>query len=287
MRLLTTARGIGLLDAHGSSVRLVYAPAGDLGDVLRLGLSVEDIAGLPVVDECPLGDVTLLPTVRPANFWAQGAGYREHLAPDAAPSHPRVFLLAPSSAVGSGASIVLPAAAPDEVDYEGEVAVVIGRKMHRVRAAHVWDHVAGVTLVNDVSARDVQRGRHPAAGGVENVDLAKSFDTFSPMGPALATLDELSDPDDITLLTSVDGEVRQRSSTAHLVFGVPALLEFLSARVTLHPGDVVSTGSPAGIGEPTGRYLRAGSTVTVASPAIGSLTNKVIMPAARVNVVPH
>ena len=287
MRLVTTVRGVGRLSGDGTSVQVLEAPARDLGDLLRLGMTVEDIAGLTVVHECPLSATALLPAVRPANFWAQGAGYREHLDTDAAPAQPRVFLLAPSSAVGSGTPIVLPAAAPDEVDYEGEVAVVVGRAMHRVRAAHVWDHIAGVTLVNDVSARDVQRGRHPAAGGIQNVDLAKSFDTFSPMGPALVTLDELGDPDDIELVTSVDDEVRQRSSTAHLVFGVPALLEFLCSRVTLHAGDVVSTGSPAGIGEPTGRYLRAGSTVTVASSAIGSLTNKVIMPAARVNVVPH
>jgi 2-keto-4-pentenoate hydratase/2-oxohepta-3-ene-1,7-dioic acid hydratase in catechol pathway len=277
MRLVTTDRGPGVLSADGSVVHLLDTAAKDLGGLLRAGLSIDEIADLPERDRQPSDNLRMLPVVRPFNVWAQGGGYRGHLPIGAdLPLQPRWFLIAPSSLIGCDSPVVLPGEAPDEVDYEGEVALVVGRTMRDVSREKVWEHIAGITLLNDISARDVQRGRHPSGPDIENVALAKSFDSFTPIGPALATLDSFDDVNDIPLTTCVDGEIRQKGSTAELIFPVPELIEFLSARITLRPGDVITTGSPIGVGEPTGAYLRAGSEVTISSPSIGTLRNRVV-----------
>jgi 2-keto-4-pentenoate hydratase/2-oxohepta-3-ene-1,7-dioic acid hydratase in catechol pathway len=180
-----------------------------------------------------------------------------------------VFIKVTSAVVGSGTRVALPPTAPDRVDFEGEVAVVIGRRASSVRAADAWSHVAGITACDDLTARDVQRG-------TGNFGLAKSFDGFCPLGASLVTLDEYADPDDIGLTTLVDGEVRQEARTTDLVFGVPELVEYLSRHTTLEPGDVISTGTPAGVGEPEGRFLAAGSVVEVRVERVLPLVNEVV-----------
>jgi 2-keto-4-pentenoate hydratase/2-oxohepta-3-ene-1,7-dioic acid hydratase in catechol pathway len=211
------------------------------------------------------------PVPRPGKVWAIGVNYRSHAAETGRepPTVPLVFVKVTSAVVGPGEPIAIPSAAPDHVDFEGEVAVVIGRRATRVRAADAWLHVAGITACDDVTARDVQQG-------TGNFGLAKSFDSFCPLGASIATVDEYADPDDIELTTIVDGERRQHARTSDLVFGVPELIEYLSRHTTLEPGDVISTGTPAGVGVVDGRFLRSGSRVEIHVEGVLPLVNDVI-----------
>jgi 2-keto-4-pentenoate hydratase/2-oxohepta-3-ene-1,7-dioic acid hydratase in catechol pathway len=192
---------------------------------------------------------------------------------------PYFFLKAPSSLNGAGQPIILPRVAPDHVDYEGEVALVIGRRASHVAEDEAWSYVAGVTILNDVSARDVQQGQH-VPGARANTSMGKSFDTFTPCGPCVATLDEFESPDDIELTTFVNGEQRQHSRTSSLIWPVAYLLSFLSERTTLMPGDIISTGTPAGVGHAEERYLKPGDTITIHVTGVGELTNIVAAPEA-------
>ncbi len=185
------------------------------------------------------------------------------------PEVPVVFAKAPSAVIGPGAPISLPAGMSSAIDYEGELAFVIGRRARGVAAAQAIEYIAGFTILVDVTARDVQaRSGHC---------LAKSLDTFAPMGPALVTASEIPEPGKLRLRTLVSGEVCQDSTTANLIFGVPALLEYLSCGMTLEPGDVVTTGTPAGVGvaRKPPRFLRRGDTVCVEIEHIGTLENPV------------
>jgi len=269
VQLVTTTGGIGRLEDGG--VALLDGPWPDLGAALTDLGSLAPLASAPVRSRSELADVVLRsPVTRPGKVWAVGLNYRSHAAETGRdlPTEPMVFIKVTSAVLGSGAAVALPAAAPHRVDFEGEVAVVIGRRASSVAAADAWAHVAGITACDDLTARDVQRG-------TGNFGLAKSFDGFCPLGGSLVTPDEYDDPDDIGLTTLVDGEVRQDSRTTDLVFGVPELVEYLSRHTTLEPGDVISTGTPAGVGEPEERFLAAGSTVEVRVERVLPLVNEV------------
>jgi 2-keto-4-pentenoate hydratase/2-oxohepta-3-ene-1,7-dioic acid hydratase in catechol pathway len=151
--------------------------------------------------------------------------------------------------------------------------VVIGATATAISEDQAWDHVAGYTISNDVSARDVQLGW--IEGQQANVSAAKSFDTFLPTGPVLATLDEFGDPQDLGLRTWVDGELRQEARTSDQIWPVPHVISFLSHRTTLLPGDLISTGTPAGVGLPAKRFLAGGSVVRVEIEGIGAIENRV------------
>jgi 2-keto-4-pentenoate hydratase/2-oxohepta-3-ene-1,7-dioic acid hydratase in catechol pathway len=201
-----------------------------------------------------------------------GLNYRDHatetgLAP---PEVPTVFAKWPSALVGHGAPIVVPRAT-QQVDFEAELAFVIGRRAHRVREADALRHVAGYTVFDDVTARDMQFE-------TTQWTLGKSPDTFGPIGPALVTADEVPDPHDLAISLSVDGETLQSSSTRELVFGIPELVAFLSRAMTLEPGDVVATGTPAGVGYTRSppRFLRPGERVRVEVEGVGVLENPVV-----------
>jgi 2-keto-4-pentenoate hydratase/2-oxohepta-3-ene-1,7-dioic acid hydratase in catechol pathway len=270
VQLVSTAEGVGRIEPEG--VALLDVPWPDLGAVLAEHGTLEPLAAARVQRVVALGSVQLLPPVpRPGKVWAIGLNYRSHASETGRdlPSEPMVFIKVTSAVVGTGTQVRLPAVAPAKVDFEGEVAVVIGRRASSVRAADAWSHVAGITACDDLTARDVQRG-------TGNFGLAKSFDGFCPLGGSLVTLDEYADPDDIGLTTLVDGEVRQDARTTDLVFGVAELLEYLSARTTLEPGDVVSTGTPAGVGEAHGRFLGAGAVVEVRVERVLPLVNEVV-----------
>ena len=276
-RLMTTDQGVALVEADGESVSLLKLEARDLGEALGHGMTPRDIVAAPTRERLPLNRVrTLPPVLRPSKIWALGLAYASHVGEMGRQqdSEPFFFIKAPSSLLGNGQPIVLPPVAPDHVDYEGEVALVIGRRASHVAADQAWSYVAGITIVNDVSARDVQQGQH-VAGARPNTSMAKSFDTFTPCGPCLATLDEFPNVDDIELTTIVSGEQRQHSHTSTLIWPVPELLSFLSARTTLEPGDIVSTGTPAGVGHAEGRYLKPGDSVTIRITGVGDLTNPV------------
>jgi 2-keto-4-pentenoate hydratase/2-oxohepta-3-ene-1,7-dioic acid hydratase in catechol pathway len=173
-----------------------------------------------------------------------------------------------NSLCGSGADIVLPAAHPDYVDYEAELALVIGSRARNVAAADAPAHIAGVMPFNDVSARDLQLQNPLWTSG-------KAIDTFAPCGPALVTLDEAGDLGALDLFTRIDGETVQEGTTANLIFGPAELVAWLSRTMTLRPGDIVATGTPAGVGAPKGLFLRDGNTVEVEVAGVGTLVNDV------------
>jgi 2-keto-4-pentenoate hydratase/2-oxohepta-3-ene-1,7-dioic acid hydratase in catechol pathway len=269
MQLVTTAAGIGRVE--GDEVALLDVPFPDLGAVLWAHESLEPLDGAPVHERRALDRVVLrAPIPRPGKVWAIGVNYRSHAAETGRepPAVPIVFVKVTSAVTGSNQAIHLPAAAPTNVDFEGEVAIVIGRRATAVRAADAWAHVAGITACDDVTARDVQRG-------TGNFGLAKSFDTFCPLGGSLVTVDEYANPDDIELTTIVDGEQRQHARTSDLIFGVPELVEYLSAHTTLEPGDVISTGTPSGVGMVDERFLAVGSRVEIRVERVLPLVNEV------------
>ena len=269
MQYVTTTDGIGRVE--GDEVVLLDTPWAELGSLLWERATLAPLESAAVRRRAPLDGVVLRsPVPRPGKVWAVGLNYRSHAAETGRdlPSEPMVFVKVTSAVVGRGDPIVLPPAAPEKVDFEGEVAVVIGRRATGVTEATAWSYVAGITACNDVTARDVQRG-------TGNFGLAKSFDSFCPLGGSLVTVDEYDDPDAIGLTTLVNGEVRQQARTDDLVFGVPALLAYLSRHTTLEPGDVVSTGTPAGVGEPAGRFLAPGDVIEVRVDGVVPLVNQV------------
>ncbi len=213
----------------------------------------------------------LAPLPRPGKIFGIGLNYRDHAEEtgNPIPEVPMVFSKAVTAVIGPGAAIEIPPASA-RIDYEGELAVVIGRLAKRVARADALKYVAGYSIMNDVTARDYQvRSGHC---------MGKSFDTFAPLGPVVVTADEIPDPGTLELRTIVSGEELQHSNTRHLIFDVPALIEFITAGVTLEPGDVITTGTPAGVGvrrDPR-RYLKAGDIVRVEISGIGALENPVI-----------
>ncbi len=228
----------------------------------------------------PLDEAGLLPPVLhpPKNVMCVGRNYAEHVREGARadgraaeiPSAPVWFTKPHTSLIGCGAPIPWDAALTEALDYEGELALVIGRAGRDIAPADALGHVFGYTILNDVTARDLQRGRGQFFHG-------KSRDGYAPCGPWLVTADELHDPGELRLRTRVEGELRQDDTTASMLFDVPTLLADLSRGLTLEPGDLISTGTPAGVGhgmEPRG-YLRPGSTVEVEIEGIGRLRNRV------------
>jgi 2-keto-4-pentenoate hydratase/2-oxohepta-3-ene-1,7-dioic acid hydratase in catechol pathway len=213
----------------------------------------------------------LAPLPRPGKIFAIGFNYRSHAEETGTPIPvaPVVFSKASTAVIGPGAAIEIPPASA-LIDYEGELAVVIGTRAKRVSRRQALNHVAGYTIMNDVSARDYQqRSGHC---------IAKSFDTFAPMGPVLVTADEIPDPSTLDLRTFVSGEQMQHARTDDLIFDVPTLIEYISAGVTLEPGDVISTGTPGGVGfrRNPPRFLKAGDVVRIEISSIGALENPVV-----------
>lgn len=208
------------------------------------------------------------PVARPAQVFGIGLNYRAHAAEAgmAIPEVPLVFTKFASSVTGPAGTIAVPT---PMTDWEVELAVVIGRSAHRVAAADGWDHVAGVTIAQDFSARDVQFTPLSAP----QFSMGKSFPGFLPLGPVVVTPDELPDPDGVHLWCEIDGVMRQSGCTDDLVFSVPELIEYLSSIVTLLPGDVILTGTPSGVGvglDPP-VYLEPGQVVRSGSPEIGEM----------------
>ena len=185
----------------------------------------------------------LAPVPNPGKIIFSSVNYRSHLEENPAailPTYPQFFAKLPSSVIGPGEAIRLPAP-ESQVDYEVELAVVIGKKASRITRENALEHVFGYTVVNDVSGRDVQFADNQITTG-------KGFDTFCPMGPEIVLTDEILDPSKLHVASYVNGERKQYSSTADMLFTVEELITFLSAHITLYPGDIVSTGTPAGVG---------------------------------------
>ncbi len=241
----------------------------DVLDRLREALAASLIsadAGIPI-DRLTL----LSPVPRPGKVVAVGLNYRDHAAEGGreTPPEPVLFAKFTTSIVGHGADITWDPGLTSAVDFEAELAVIIGRTARRVTEAQALDHVLGYACLNDVSARDLQYSD-------KQFVRAKSLDTFTPIGPALVTADEVPDPQALGIHCLVNGEVMQDASTAQMVHGVAALIAFCSRAFTLEPGDIIATGTPSGVGwfrDPK-RLLRDGDEVAVEIDRVGRLVNR-------------
>jgi acylpyruvate hydrolase len=264
------AEMIGILEAGESALASIREAAGYVREGLGAGGQAEGLRRDGVV--FTLSEVTLkAPIPRPGKLILLGLNYRDHAEETGQkiPEVPTLFAKYSNSVVGPGAAILIPRVT-EQVDYEAEFAFVIGRRGHSIPAERALDFVAGYTIVNDVSARDYQFVTSQWMVG-------KTFDTHCPMGPALVLKDEIPDPHDLDICLSIDGEVLQKSNTKQLIFKIPETVEYLSQVMTLEPGDVISTGTPAGVGftRKPPRWLRPGETVRVDIAGLGVLENPV------------
>ena len=283
-------RNVGQLSADGSTVTplILGEQVHDVGALalierMAAGLPFPAAAGHPV----PLASVRLdAPLPRPRrNIFCVGKNYHEHAREfaqsgfdssistpgDDIPSHPIIFSKLPDSVIAPGAAIRIPAGISEAIDYEAELLVVIGRGGRGIPAVQAMDHVWGYTIINDVTARDWQQ-RH------RQWLMGKSFDTFCPMGPWLVTADELNGGD-TGVRCWINDELRQDARTTDLIFNIAALIETISAGITIYPGDLIATGTPAGVGigfKPP-KYLKAGDRVKIEIDGIGILENPVEM----------
>jgi 2-keto-4-pentenoate hydratase/2-oxohepta-3-ene-1,7-dioic acid hydratase in catechol pathway len=280
VRLLTYRTGEGtqagiLLDEDVVPVSALDAPASSVRGLLR-ALDADGLAALArrardSTARLPLASLTLAaPVPDPEKVVCLGLNYSDHARETGQepPAAPLWFAKFANSLLGSGEDIRLPPAHPDYVDYEAELAVVVGRSASRVQPADALAYVAGAMAFNDVSARDLQMQNPLWTSG-------KAIDTFAPCGPALVTLEEIADLQDLTLHTRVNGEQVQSGTTKDQIFGVADTVAWLSRTLTLKPGDIIATGTPAGIGAAQGRFLRAGDTVEVEVGGVGTVVNRV------------
>jgi 2-keto-4-pentenoate hydratase/2-oxohepta-3-ene-1,7-dioic acid hydratase in catechol pathway len=293
MRLATFTRSgrvqqeVGALAADGAVLDLAAAEPVIRGQTM-LDLAAAEPAMLArlarAVSRAPKveGAKLCAPVPRPPkNVFCVGKNYREHAkefagsgfdggAKDVVPPHPVVFTKPHTAVIATGEPILAALDPTGGLDYEGELAVVIGRGGRGIKAEHALRHVFGYTLVNDVTARHLQK-RH------SQWILGKGLDSFCPMGPAILTADEVPDPARLTLSTWVNGERRQHASVGELIFDIPTLIAAISAAITLEPGDVIATGTPYGVGigfDPP-RFLQPGDVVRVEVEGIGALENPV------------
>lgn len=212
------------------------------------------------------------PVPRPGKLICIGLNYRDH-AKEAnlpVPERPVIFSKFSSAVIGPGEPVVLPATS-QKVDYEAELAVVIGRRAKNVKAERAYDYVLGYTAFNDVTARDFQFADGQWQRG-------KSCDTFGPMGQSIVTTDVIKDPHKLAIRLTLNNEIMQESNTDQLIFGVPQLIEFISESITLEPGDVIATGTPAGVGfaRKPPVFLKPGDEMEVTIEGVGGLNNPVI-----------
>jgi acylpyruvate hydrolase len=273
-RLGALQPGEAVIDLNRADPNL---PADMLG-FLAAGAGAQVLAKRAIVDAPPAAvldrsAVTLkAPIPRPGKILCIGLNYRDHAAESnqPIPQYPTVFAKYANTVIGPGEAIVLPKIT-EKIDYEAEFAFVIGRTARHVAAADALDYVAGYLPFNDVSARDYQMR-------TSQWTVGKTFDTFGPMGPALVTADEIPDPHDLDIQLSINGEVLQSSNTRNLIFSVNELIADLTSFMTLEPGDLISTGTPSGVGaarDPQ-RWLRAGDVVRIEIAGLGVLENLVV-----------
>jgi 2-keto-4-pentenoate hydratase/2-oxohepta-3-ene-1,7-dioic acid hydratase in catechol pathway len=233
-----------------------------VGDFVRPLIDAFGACACPSSDEIPIAEISLLSPITPSKIICVGRNYKDHAAElgNTMPSEPLLFLKAPSAIIGTGQTIILPPESV-QVEHEGEVGVVIGRAAARIQETDdPLKYVLGYTCVNDITARDIQR---------KDVQFtrAKSFDTFCPTGPLIAS--EVN-PDGILVTARVNGEIKQQANTSAMAFSIPYLLRYISHAMTLYPGDLIATGTPAGVSQ-----LNHGDVVEVEIEGIGILRNDI------------
>jgi 2-keto-4-pentenoate hydratase/2-oxohepta-3-ene-1,7-dioic acid hydratase in catechol pathway len=249
-----------------SSARALLAES-DAEGMRELGARAADATA----DSIALSDVSLCaPVPDPQKIICIGLNYRDHAEETGQdiPTAPMWFAKFANSLCGSGEPVVLPAAHAEYVDYEAELALVIGRRTRNVAEAHALSCIAGAMPFNDVSARDLQLQNPLWTSG-------KAIDTFAPCGPALVTLDETGDLGKLGLRARINGETLQQGSTSNMIFGPAELVAWLSRTMTLLPGDIIATGTPAGVGASQDRFLRDGDTVEVEIDGLGTLRSPI------------
>ncbi len=262
---------------NGIPTRLIDARASDVTSLI----SHPELTAAVSCEVAPDHAILGAPVPRPRrNIFCVGKNYHEHAqefsksgfdsgASDKPPEWPIIFSKVPDTVIASGEQIVFDPEVSDAIDYEGELAVIIGTGGRGITKARAMSHVWGYTILNDVTARDVQ-------GRMKQWHVGKSFDTFCPMGPWAVTADEINLAD-LFIKTWVNGELRQDANTRDLIFDVPTIIETLSAGITLYPGDIIATGTPAGVGigfSPP-KYLGEGDVVAIEIGGLGRLENRV------------
>jgi 2-keto-4-pentenoate hydratase/2-oxohepta-3-ene-1,7-dioic acid hydratase in catechol pathway len=255
--------GIVDLSAEGfrDAIAFMSAPASVQADVAKKKSSIA------------MDDVKLkAPVPVPPRIFGIGVNYAEHAAESKVETQkvPTVFIVLSSAVVGPGDDVILPKAS-SMVDYEAELAVVIGKPGYQIPASRAMDHVFGYTIMNDVSARDVQRA-------TTQWSLGKSFPTFAPMGPWVVSKDEVPEPHTLGISLTIGSEKLQDSNTSLLIFKIPALIEYIAGVTPLQVGDIISTGTPAGVGMGRNpqRWLKPGEEMVIRIDKIGELRNKLV-----------
>ncbi len=277
-------RRIGLVDASCTSITPLASEGGAGLGLLPLVASMAAGARLPVAagSSIALAQVQLeAPMPHPRrNIWCVGRNYHAHAkelsasvfkdSPKDTQAWPIIFTKVPETVIGPGVDVQLPGALSQQIDYEAELAIVIGQGGKNIRREDAFKHIFGYTIINDVTARDVQM-RH------QQWDLGKSFDTFCPMGPWIVTADEL-DGSNTRVRLWVNDELRQDAQTRDFIFDIPSIIENCSRGITLLPGDVIATGSPAGVGMgmTPPRWLKHGDVVRIEIDGLGTLSNRFV-----------
>lgn len=271
-----------------SDAILSYLPGGEHHEAVR-GLETAlanrlDEERFPL--QIPVEEVKLLvPIPAPSKLMLLAGNYSKHIeegggrAEERAKTFPYVFMKPPlTTLTNPGDPVVIPSNSPDEIDWELELGVVIGKQCRRVSEADALDYVAGYTVINDISDRNFtpnpDRNERPKDGFFDWLH-GKWHDTFCPCGPCVTPASDITDPQQLPMRLLVNGETEQDSSTAEMVFPVAAIVEFVSSIVTLEPGDIISTGTPDGVGKAKGKFLKAGDTLEAIIEGIGVLRNPV------------
>lgn len=289
MKLYSTKHGIAR-ERDDGELELLETAARDLGELLKADPTLSTLDTAPVRKRIPINQDSLLaPVPVPGCIYCVGANYESHVeevaglnvgSPEAIKvalerirTTPMFFTVPATATSAPYADIVLPDFAASEVDYEIEVAAIIGSGGSCIPVEQALMAVAGLTLANDVSARDLQL--EAMSGHEFEYGHAKGLDGFKPMGPCLVTMDEFADPPDCHIETRVNGEVRQSAELRDLIHAIPACVSYISRFHTLKPGDVILTGSPAGVGFFQGSFLKAGDTVEMTATGIGTISNRI------------
>ena len=260
---------IGLLRGGETSIRAAQEAVAFVREQLSASDNPSDFEGIVYAIE----RIELLsPVLRPSKVICLGLNYRDHAAEAgmAVPEYPVLFHKVAGSLIGHNQPIVVPRIS-SQIDYEGELAIIIGRRGKYIAEDEAISYVAGYSVANDVSARDLQFRTSQWTTG-------KMLDTFGPLGPALVTRDEVQDPNALAIKTTLNGQVMQNASTADMIFRVPYIVSYISGITTLEPGDVIMTGTPPGIGNTRTPqvFMKPGDTVTVEIERLGILTNPLV-----------